>query len=600
MNEESTPTKGHKNPFRAAGHLLGKVFGPVGRFARRHKRVTALIVILLIAGGGFLGWRTFAGRQAAPGGTAAFVRTTTLQKTSLENSISASGTVESNEVSTVTTSLKYTVKEVNVQVGDTVNEGDVICTLDTTDLDKQITKAKESLADNISKAQTSYDNAEASFEGIKVKYENAGIDYTNASNAYNTALSAFQAAQTTVAALQSTYDTAAANAQAAATNVATTYNNYTAVLAQNNNDTTVQAVIDAASAVNSACGAYNGTTFTAGGTVDNSSAAGGLAKTAADALAALNSGKSLCNYDALQSAATAAETARNTAYNAYTTLGTQYASTYQALTTASDTLDSSKTSDTLEDLQDQLEECTLKAQSAGTVTALNATVGSAVTDSTVATIQDVGALKISFTVEEYDIPNVSVGLPATITSDATGDTVINGKVSQVSKTASTSTASQGSSSSGGFACEVTVTDADTGLLIGMNAKVNIILSSEDDVFVVPIDAVGTDENGNSIVYVKTGGNGTNATFEAVQVTTGEENDYYIEISGDDLTEGMEVRSSADSEEATVNQSTDSANSESSGLGLLSGLTGGGGGGDMPSGGGNGGGPGGNGGGPMGG
>ena len=134
----------------------------------------------------------------------------------------------------------------------------------------------------------------------------------------------------------------------------------------------------------------------------------------------------------------------------------------------------------------------------------------------------------------------------------------------------------------------------------MNAKVNIILSSEDDVFVVPIDAVGTDENGNSIVYVKTGGNGTNATFEAVQVTTGEENDYYIEVSGDDLTEGMEVRSSADSEEATVNQSTDSANSESSGLGLLSGLTGGGGGGEMPSGGGNGGGPGGNGGGPMGG
>ena len=53
MNEESTPTKGHKNPFRAVGHLLGKVFGPVGRFARRHKRITALLVILLIAGGAF-------------------------------------------------------------------------------------------------------------------------------------------------------------------------------------------------------------------------------------------------------------------------------------------------------------------------------------------------------------------------------------------------------------------------------------------------------------------------------------------------------------------------------------------------------------------
>jgi len=570
--EESTPTKGHKNPFHAAGHLLGKLFGPLGRFARRHKRMAALVVILLIAGGVFWGWRTFAGRQATPGSAAAFVRTTTLQKTSLENSVSASGTVKSAEVSTVTTALKYTVKEVNVQVGDTVKEGDVICTLDTTDLDKQITKAKESLADNISKAQTNYDNAKATFEGAKVKYENAGIDYTNASNAYNTALSAFGAAKTTVSALQTAYDTAAANAQAAANNVATAYNSYTAVLAQNNNDTTVQAVIDAASAVNSACGAYNGTTFTAGGTVDSGSAAGGLAKAAADALSALNSGKSLCNYDALQSAAAAAETARNNTYNAYTTLGTQYSSAYQALTTASDALDSSKTSDTLEDLQDQLEECTLKAQSAGTVTALNATVGSAVTDSTVATIQDAAALKVSFAVEEYDIPNVSVGLPATITSDATGDKVINGTVSQVSKTASTSSSSQGSSSSGGFACEVTVTDADTGLLIGMNAKVNIILSSEDNVFVVPIDAVGTDETGSSVVYVKTGGSGPDATFEPVQVTTGEENDYYIEISGDALTEGMQVRSSASSEEATVKQSTGSSSSESRNAGLLSGLT----------------------------
>ena len=39
----------------------------------------------------------------------------------------------------------------------------------------------------------------------------------------------------------------------------------------------------------------------------------------------------------------------------------------------------------------------------GTVTALNATVGSAVTHSVVATIQDTDALKIAITVEEYDI-----------------------------------------------------------------------------------------------------------------------------------------------------------------------------------------------------
>ena len=63
---------------------------------------------------------------------------------------------------------------------------------------------------------------------------------------------------------------------------------------------------------------------------------------------------------------------------------------------------------------------------AGIVAALNATVGSAVTDSVVATIQDTDALKIAITVEEYDIASLQVGLPVIITSDATGDTALRG------------------------------------------------------------------------------------------------------------------------------------------------------------------------------
>ncbi|MEI3013733.1 MAG: hypothetical protein V8T36_02630 [Ruthenibacterium lactatiformans] len=64
------------------------------------------------------------------------------------------------------------------------------------------------------------------------------------------------------------------------------------------------------------------------------------------------------------------------------------------------------------------------------------------------------------------------------------------------------------------------TTEDTGLLIGMNAKLNIILSTTDNVFAVPFDAVGTDENGGSVVYVKTGGSGGETAFTPVPVTTG--------------------------------------------------------------------------------
>ena len=42
-------------------------------------------------------------------------------------------------------------------------------------------------------------------------------------------------------------------------------------------------------------------------------------------------------------------------------------------------------------------------------------------------------------------------------------------------------------------------------LIGLSANVEIILSQVTDVYAVPYDAVGTDENGGSVVYARSGG-----------------------------------------------------------------------------------------------
>ena len=82
---------------------------------------------------------------------------------------------------------------------------------------------------------------------------------------------------------------------------------------------------------------------------------------------------------------------------------------------------------------------------------------------------------------------------------------------------------------------------DSGLLIGLSAKVEIILSQVTDVYAVPYDAVGTDENGGSVVYARSGGE---TEFTAIPVETGMETDYYIEISGEGLSDGMEVKTSA--------------------------------------------------------
>lgn len=52
-----------------------------------------------------------------------------------------------------TTQLTYPVAEIRVQVGDEVSKGDVICVLDTTDLEKELAQKQESLSDTIATAQ---------------------------------------------------------------------------------------------------------------------------------------------------------------------------------------------------------------------------------------------------------------------------------------------------------------------------------------------------------------------------------------------------------------------------------------------------------------
>lgn len=504
MNETGTKQPGKLRAF----------FGRLGGWFKQHKKFTALLVVLALAAAIVL--RFLPQKGAAQGSTVSFVRTTTLQKTSLENSVSTTGTVESANVSTVTTDLKYTVKSVNVQVGDTVQAGDVICTLDTEDLEKQIARAKESLTDQTEQTQEAYDKALKSYNEAKKDYDDAVTAAADAEDDYYDSWDDLNAAVNQVSALQADYDSKQSQLSSMLTE-------------------------------------YNGAVSTYGVDSDEAKAAKdryeqfkeGAAK---DAQTALENAQMTTGYQSLVQAKDQAVAAWEQAKTAKEQAEKQLETASESLDTAKKKLDNSGSSDTLEDLQEQLTKCTLTAETSGTVTSLNATVGSICSD-TVATIQDTNALKIAVTIQEYDVPNVSIGMKARITSDAT-DGEISGTLTQISPTATAATGGQSSSSSSGtFSAEVSVDGASSGLLIGMNANVEIVQSTTDNVFVVPYDAVGTEGDGTKYVMVKTGGDGADATFEKVTVTTGAENDYYIEISGDALSEGMEVRSSASDDSA---------------------------------------------------
>lgn len=509
-------------------------------FAGRHKK--AVIALALLAAAAAAAALFLRGRFARPANLPAvggsYVRTVTLEKGTLENSISATGTVQSSEVSNVTTDLKYTVKTVDVQVGDSVEEGDVICTLDTSELEESIQKLQESLADAKATAQTQYEKAQASLTEAEENVKSTYDDMKEAEDERDSAKSAYETAAAAVKGYQAEVDAANAdlltklNARQAALDA------YTAAggVVDENGDPVTSATSEAAS-----------TAADLSALADALVKANGEYKSAEQTLktaeANLQTAQSASNYTALSSAYNQAQTAYEQAKTTYENAIKTSETAEESRDTALENYNKAGESDELEELQSQLEKCTLKAETSGKVTAVNATVGSAI-DGAAATIQDTDSLKISITIAEYDIDSVSEGMHAVITSDVI-DGEINGTLTQISPTAS-----GGGSSSSTFSAEVTVDDENSGLLIGTNAKVQIIQSTTEDVFTVPLDAIEEKENGTSVIYVQSGEENGEPVFEEVQVVVGATNDYYAEVSGVDLEEGMIVRASASLEEAT--------------------------------------------------
>lgn len=417
------------------------------KFIKCHKVLSGIVAIALVLA--IVITCVCVSKGKSDGTAYSFIRTTTLSKGTLDDEITTTGTVVSLKTSNVTTSLQYTVKSIEVKVGDEVKKGDVIATLDTTQLEKQIENAKE----NIEKQEKS---AKISYNSAKQSYTNAKSEYESAKDALSSAKSSLEKAKT----------------------------------ANNANDVNTQ----------------------------NTS-----------------------SYDKAKEEYNNAKSALQQAKSSYEQAKTQ-------LEQAKDEFENASDDSELEELEDNLAACTLKAGQSGTVTALNATVGSSCKD-TVAKIQDTSKLGIDITIEEADINSAQVGMNCKITTDASDETY-TGTLTQIDPTAT---------DSGTFGATVTVDGSASELKIGINASVEIIVSSSENVYQVPIDAVGEDDNG-SFVYRQTGGQGVDMTFEKVYVTLGSKNDYYIEINANDLNDGDVIRSSSDLSQGVETVENDDKNS----------------------------------------
>ena len=124
------------------------------------------------------------------------------------------------------------------------------------------------------------------------------------------------------------------------------------------------------------------------------------------------------------------------------------------------------------------------------------------------------------------------------------------------------------SSSSGYEVEIAINTKDERLRMGMTARCSIILEEAKDVFAVPYDAIHENQDGTNVIYVEempdqdvqereiteeSGNTQDSNGYREIEVTKGMESDYYVEISGDGLSEGLRVIIPTDSDISDENE-----------------------------------------------
>ncbi len=130
----------------------------------------------------------------------AYSDTTVLASADIEKSISATGRVESASTENVYSTMSYTVMNVNVEVGDVVSVGDVLCELDPENIQKQINEkeismdtSKKTSGQQVETAKDNYDNfkdginsgTNSSLISANSSVQNAYDNWQKAMKAYN-------------------------------------------------------------------------------------------------------------------------------------------------------------------------------------------------------------------------------------------------------------------------------------------------------------------------------------------------------------------------------------------------------------------------------
>ena len=180
----------------------------------------------------------------------------------------------------------------------------------------------------------------------------------------------------------------------------------------------------------------------------------------------------------------------------------------------------------LKKAQSAVDSAEIKAPISGTITRVNVEAGQFADNlqdgKPMFTVENLDQLELSISVSEYSIGKLSLGQKAIISADILGEDKLEGEVSSISPTGE---ATGGNTAERVIPIKIKIDGDKKGLLSGITAKADIVLSEAKDVFVVPLSAVITGEDGSSqMAFVEDG------KIHIVPVKTGVESDVSVEVS----------------------------------------------------------------------
>ena len=217
---------------------------------------------------------------------------------------------------------------------------------------------------------------------------------------------------------------------------------------------------------------------------------------------------------------------------------------------------------TIRQIEDQLHSCVVTATIGGTVTAVNVIKGDTYMGGAIVTIEDTANYEVSAQIDEFDIPKVEIGQSVVVKTNGTGSKEFEGTVKSIAPHATAEVGTSGVK----YEVRITINNPDEDIKLDMTAKIEIVKDKKEAALTVPAEAIQVDEeDGREFVEILDSGrpidsskmltdptsvsvedqeklkNGdVNYESHRVYITRGIEGDYYIEIIGEGLEEGMEV------------------------------------------------------------